>query len=276
VGEPVVFLVSDSLGETAELVARAAASQFNGHRATFHRFPYVDRMETIETIVRRAREEPRSLIVHTLILEDLRRALNEKAQAAGIPVVDIMGPMMAAWMRVAERPPRLQPGLRHRLDEEYFRRVEAVEFAVKYDDGKDPRGLLQADIVLLGVSRTSKTPVSMYLAHRMYKVANVPLIPEVEPPPELYKVPRNRLVGLIIRPEALQRIRRERLKAIGLDEDASYGSMQRIQEELAYAQRIFRELGCPVIDVTNKAVEETANQVLEILARGERREHGDR
>ncbi|MFS8640182.1 MAG: kinase/pyrophosphorylase [Symbiobacteriaceae bacterium] len=274
--QPVVFIVSDSLGETAELVARAAASQFDGHRATFHRFPYVDRMETVDEIVDRARREERSLIVHTLVVEDLRRALNEKAQAAGIPVVDIMGPMMAAWMQVAERPPRLQPGLRHQLDEEYFRRIEAVEFAVKYDDGKDPRGLLQADIVLLGVSRTSKTPVSMYLAHRMYKVANVPLVPEVEPPAELYKVPRNRLVGLIIRPEVLQRIRRERLRAMGLSEDSSYGSMRRIQEELAYAQRVFRELGCPVVDVTNKAVEETANTVLEILARGERDDRGRR
>lgn len=271
-----VFIVSDSLGETAELVARAAASQFNGHRATFHRFAYVDRMETIDEIIQRARREERSLIVHTLILDELRRALNAKAQAAGIPVVDIMGPVMTAWMGLVERPPRLEPGLRHRLDEEYFRRIEAVEFAVKYDDGKDPRGLLQADIVLLGVSRTSKTPVSMYLAHKMYKVANVPLIPEVELPAELYKVPRKRLVGLIIRPEALQQIRRERLRAIGLDEESNYGSMQRIQEELAYAQRIFRQLGCPVVDVTNKAVEETANTVLQILAKGEHHEHDAR
>ncbi|HEY8393435.1 MAG TPA: pyruvate, water dikinase regulatory protein [Thermaerobacter sp.] len=275
-GEPVVFIVSDSLGETAELVARAAASQFDGHRATFHRFPYVDRIETVNEIVDRARREERSLIVHTLVVEDLRRALNEKAQAAGIPVVDIMGPMMAAWMQVTERPPRLQPGLRHQLDEEYFRRIEAVEFAVKHDDGKDPRGLLQADIVLLGVSRTSKTPVSMYLAHRMYKVANVPLVPEVDPPAELYKVPRNRLVGLIIRPDVLQKIRQERLRAMGLNQDSSYGSMHRIQKELAYAERIFRELGCPVIDVTDKAVEETATTVLEILARRERDDRGHR
>jgi regulator of PEP synthase PpsR (kinase-PPPase family) len=161
--------------------------------------------------------------------------------------------------------PSNKPGLVRRLDEEYFRRVDAIEFAVKYDDGRDPRGLLRADVVLIGVSRTSKTPLSMYLANKRLKVANVPLVPEVEPPQELFELPRERIIGLTIRSEQLNEIRTERLKALGLTAQANYAALDRINQVLEYSAKIMKRLGCPVIDVSNKAIEETANIILEVI-----------
>jgi regulator of PEP synthase PpsR (kinase-PPPase family) len=267
---PVVFVVSDSLGETAELVTRAAASQFDADRIEIRRFPYVSSERAVVEVVAEA-ERAGAAVVFTLILPELRRRLQEEAASRGVPAVDLMGPLLEVLARISGLPPKLEPGIIHRLDEEYFRRVEAVEFAVKHDDGKEPRGLLHADIVLIGVSRTSKTPVSMYLAHRRYKVANVPLVPELEPPPELFRVEPGRLVGLTIQAEQLARIRQQRLQALGLGPGASYGDLERIRYELDYARRIFERLGCPVIDVTNKAVEETAAQVLELVGLRSRR-----
>lgn len=262
--KPVVLVVSDSLGETAELVTRAAASQFDSGRIEIRRVPYADHEQAVLDAVEEAARLG-AAVVFTLIRPQLRALLLERARAAGVPAVDLMGPLLDALERVSGLTPRLEPGLIHRLDEEYFRRIECVEFAVKHDDGKAPQGLTRADIVLIGVSRTSKTPVSMYLAHRRYKVANVPLVPELEPPAELFLVDPRRVVGLTIQAEQLARIRRERLQAMGLAGDAAYGDLQRIREELDYADRIFRRVGCPVLDVTNKAVEETAARVLELV-----------
>jgi len=271
--KPVVFVISDSIGETAEQVVRAAASQFDGGQIEVRRVPYVDTPETLEAIVEQAVQE-KAIIVYTLIYPALRRQLQEVAGRAGIPSVDIMGPTMEALQRVMISRPRLQPGLVRQLDEEYFERVEAVEFAVKYDDGRDPRGILRADGVLIGVSRTSKTPVSMYLAHRRWKVANVPLVPEIEPPQELFRLPRGKVIGLTVRPEKLLTVRQERLRAIGLPPDADYASAERIRQELAFARDLFIRLDCPVADVTNKAVEETATTVIELLKQARAREQG--
>ena len=154
-----------------------------------------------------------------------------------------------------------------RLDSQYFRRVEAIEFAVKYDDGKDPRGLKLAELVLVGVSRTSKTPLSMYLANKQIKVANVPLVPEVLPPDELFEIGRDKVVGLTIAPDQLFAIRKERLLALGLRHQSSYASLERILKELEFSEGIMKSLGCPVFDVTNKAVEETAGRLLELIRR---------
>ena len=161
----------------------------------------------------------------------------------------------------------MKAGMIHRLDEEYFKRVEAIEFAVKYDDGKNPIGFLKADIVIVGVSRTSKTPLSMYLAHKRIKAANLPLVPEVALPPELFQIPARKIVGLIIDPFKLNFIRSERLRSMGLDSNASYANIDRINEELTYARGVMRRLHCPVIDVSSKAIEETANLVLDIVKR---------
>lgn len=264
---PVVFVVSDSVGETGDLVARAAMSQFGGPAIEIRRFPMVDDQAAMREVVDAARRQP-TLIVYTIIVPELRAVVKSLTVRYGIPAVDVMGPMLDGLTKVLGRSPILEPGLIHKLDEDYFRRVEAVEFAVKYDDGQDPRGLLRADVVLLGVSRSSKTPVSMYLAHRRIKVANLPLVPELSLPKELFQVPPGKVVGLRVGPEKLHDIREERVKTLGLKTDANYANMERILMELEYAEAVFRRAGCPVIDVTNKAVEETAVRVLEITNRG--------
>jgi regulator of PEP synthase PpsR (kinase-PPPase family) len=265
--KPVIFVVSDSVGETGDLVARAALAQFPAAETEIRRFPMVDSEREVAEVVGLARNQP-TLIVYTLVMPAIREALVDLAARAGIPTVDIMGPVVRGLGTLLGQAPQGQPGLMHKLDEEYFRRVEAVEFAVKYDDGKDPRGFLKADVVLLGVSRSSKTPVSMYLANRKIKVANLPLVPEVNLPRELFMVPPTKVVGLRVSPEKLHHIREERLKTIGLRSDANYASMDRILMELDYAESVFKKVGCAVVDVTNKAVEETAVRVLELINRG--------
>lgn len=264
-----VFVVSDSIGETAERVARAAASQFREQAFEFKRIPYAACVDSLDEVLKEA-ANAHALIVHTLVCPELRGHLNQLAAEHQIPCVDIMGPALDAISRVSHHTPRLQPGLVHQLDEEYYREIEAVEFAVKYDDGKDPRGLLRADVVLIGVSRTSKTPLSMYLAHRGFRVANVPLVPEVSPPEELFMLPEGHVIGLTISEKQLKHIREERLKVLGLQPNANYASDERIQEELDYALHIMEKLGCPVIDVTQRAVEETASQVMQMLAEQDR------
>ncbi len=266
----VIYVVSDSLGETAEFVARAAAIQFNANETfEIRRVPYVNNRETLEDVIEEA-SGTCSIIAYTLVIPGLKEELERLAREHNIPAVDIMGPLMDALTQATSMSPKREVGLLHRLDDQYFRRVEAIEFAVKYDDGKDPRGLLYADVVLIGVSRTSKTPVSMYLAHKRVKAANVPIVPEVEPPAELFKIRPRKIIGLTIQPQLLLQIRQERLKALGLTTDAEYASINRIQKELAYADRLMAQLGCPVIDVSNKAIEETASMVLEVYYRGER------
>lgn len=262
--KPVVYVVSDSVGETAEFVVKAVASQFNSGNVDIRRIPFVSDEETILEVVEEAAKR-KSMIAYTLVLPQLRECIRQEGEKRGLILVDVMGPMMDAFSRFLQIDPRLEPGLVRRLDEEYFRRVAAIEFAVKYDDGKDPRGLLQADVVLIGVSRTSKTPLSMYLAHKRLKVANLPLVPEVEPPEELFWVPPSKVVGLTINPTQLNEIRQERLKALGLPVQANYASMERILEELEYAEKIMKKVGCPIFDVSNKAVEEVANRIMEYI-----------
>jgi regulator of PEP synthase PpsR (kinase-PPPase family) len=264
---PAVYVLSDSIGETGELVVKAAISQFDGAHIEIQRKPYLKSSSQIDVVLEEA-SKTKSAIVYTLVRPDLKSALETKAQALGLIHVDIMGPVISALQKVTNLSPRNEPGLIRKIDEAYFAKVEAIEFAVKFDDGKDPRGLLQADIVITGVSRASKTPLCMYLAHKGIKAANVPLVKEIPPPPELFQVPPYKVVGLTIKPSLLFEIRRERLRAMGLQPSSSYANLERIVEELDYAQAIMRKIGCPTIDITNKATEETAARVLDFYRKG--------
>src|SRR5699024_5440194 len=174
---PSVYVLSDSVGETAELVIKAGLSQFANGNYDIQRIPYVEDKETIDDTLEVVKGKS-AIIGYTLVDPELRRYMNERAKELDIEVVDFMGPMMEAMERTFKREPRLEPGLVYKLDKDYFQRIEAIEFAVRYDDGRDPRGIARADIVLIGVSRTSKTPLSQYLAHQRIKVANVPVVPE--------------------------------------------------------------------------------------------------
>ncbi|WP_096201297.1 pyruvate, water dikinase regulatory protein [Bacillus sp. FJAT-45350] len=257
---PVVYVVSDSVGETADLVVKAATSQFSGTGVEVRRIPYVEDKVTIDEIITLAKQV-NAVIAFTLVVPEIKQYLIQQASKEKVEIVDIIGPMLEKISALTNQQPRFEPGLVYRLDEEYFRKVEAIEFAVKYDDGRDPRGIMRADVVLIGVSRTSKTPLSQYLAHKRLKVANVPLVPEVEPPEELFKVSPKKCIGLKISAEKLNDIRAERLKALGLKAEANYANIDRIKKELEYAEDIMNRIGCTVIDVSSKAVEETANLI---------------
>lgn len=258
-----VYVVSDSIGETAELVVKAAISQFNTTSNEIRRVPFIEDKATLKEVIHSAKIN-NGIIVFTLVIPEMRNFLLEEAKRQQVEAVDIIGPLIDKLQIATGLQPLCEPGNVRKLDEDYFKKVEAIEFAVKYDDGRDPRGILRADIVLVGVSRTSKTPLSQYLAHKRLKVANVPIVPEVDPPEELFKVQPNRCFGLKISPDKLNDIRKERLKALGLNDEASYANIERIKAELEFFEKITTRLGCRVIDVSNKAVEETANVIQNI------------
>jgi [pyruvate, water dikinase]-phosphate phosphotransferase / [pyruvate, water dikinase] kinase len=263
---PIVYVLSDSVGETAELVVKAAASQFHSSGVEIRRIPYVEDENTINEAIELAKSSS-AMIAFTLVVPEIRNYLIKVANEKDVTIIDILGPMIEKMEDRFKKHPKNEPGLIHKLDEDYFKKVEAIEFAVKYDDGRDPRGILKADIILVGVSRTSKTPLSQYLAHKRLKVANVPIVPEVEPPEELFSVSPSKCIGLKITSDKLNDIRRERLIALGLDSEASYANMQRIKEELQFFDKIVEKIGCQVVDVSNKAVEETANVILDLYKR---------
>ena len=260
-----VFIVSDFTGETAEHVARAAASQFGADSTAFTRHRYVNTKERVEEVVGHARDS-QAVIVCTLVDHALRKMIGELSQERGVPLVDILGPLLRAFEDRLGRSPFETPGLLRRMDEEYFKRVKAIEFAIRCDDGRGAEMLPSAEVVVIGISRTSKTPLSMYLAHRGFLAANVPLVPEATPPEELFQVNPAKVVGLYIMPEKLVQIRRERLRILGLDADgSSYARWDRVDEELRFARDVFRRVGCRTYDVTNRAIEETAQEVLDFL-----------
>lgn len=179
--------------------------------------------------------------------------------------VDLLTNVIQGISRISGIDPLGEPGILRRLDNDYFKRVESIEFAVKYDDGRDPRGILQADLVIIGISRTSKTPLSMFLADKNIKVINIPLVPEVPVPKELRMIDSRRIIGLTNSVDHLNQVRKVRLKSLGLSSTANSASLERILEETRYAEEVMKNLGCPIINVSDKAIEETATIILEIL-----------
>lgn len=262
--EVIVYVVSDAAGDTGELVVRAAIAQFHPIHALIRRAPFVTEISALQRIAEQARDA-HAIILYTLVRPQLRDCMRKLAEASGVRAIDLLGSFIETLEEQTGRKSRQEPGLNHVLDEDYFRKVEAVEFAVKYDDARDTSGVLKADIVLVGVSRTSKTPLSMYLAHQKFKVANVPLVPELKPPDELFKIPKRKIIGLTIDVPYLNIIRKERLKALGLPNTAAYASTDRIEQELFYADSIMKQLDCFIIDVSHRAVEETASLIMEYM-----------
>ena len=261
----IVYAISDSVGETAQQVAKAAISQFSiNDNYEIRRFPYVVDKKFLMEILNSGKNEG-AIILYTLVNEELSNLTKEYCQSKELSNIDLMSPILREISNKINKKPKMEPGTIRKLDESYFKRVEAIEFAVKYDDGKDPIGILKSDIVLVGISRTSKTPLSMYLANKNIKVANVPLVPEIALPKELNNINPNKIIGLTNTPEKLNKIRQERLKALGLSSNANYANIERILQELDYSDSIMKKLGCPVIDVSNKAIEETAGIIIDLM-----------
>lgn len=261
----VIYVISDSVGETAQNVTKAALSQFSLQcDCEIRRFPYITDEKFLLEVLNSGKSE-NAIIIYTLVNKHLSNETKKYCESENLSHVDLMTPLLKEIANKTNLKPKREPGIIRKLDESYFKRVEAIEFAVKYDDGKDPRGILKSDIVLLGISRTSKTPLSMYLANKNIKVANVPLVPEIPIPKEVFEINPNKIIGLTNTPEKLNEIRQERLKALGLSSSASYANLNRILQELDYAEEIMKKVGCPVIDVSNKAIEETAGIILDII-----------
>jgi regulator of PEP synthase PpsR (kinase-PPPase family) len=258
-----IVVVSDSTGETAERVVRAALLQFPNRRARVRLFSRVRDREAVTDVLQKARDND-AMVVFTLVRPELREVFHAIARDQKVETVDVIGSLIHKVGGFLEADPVNIPTAEMPLSEEYFRRVEAIEFAVKSDDGKEPRNLRRADLVLTGVSRTSKTPLSTYLAGRGLRVANVPLVLGVDPPAELYEVPAHRVVALTIDLDLLLEIRKQRLQQLGMPTDANYGLREHVRAELEHANDIFRRNpGWMILDVTNRAIEETATIILE-------------
>src|SRR6476619_1893611 len=256
-----VHLISDSTGDTAARVARAAQAQFSTHPTTLVRHPRVTTIDGLSRAFERIGEASGKAVFFTLIDRELRKLTTEICQREGIPHCDLLGPPLEALTAASGDEAELVPGRQAPLDKDYFKRVAAMEFAVKHDDGLSGEGLEDAEIVLIGVSRTGKTPLSMYLGYLGYKTANVPLVKGIAPPPQLWAVDRWRLVGLTIDPERLAAIRHRRGAALGTGRAGSrdgYAALTSIYEELDQAAALHRRLGCPAIDTTTLALEEAA------------------
>lgn len=253
-----IYLISDSVGETAQKLIAAVSAQFPTiDLSDIQLFPFTNDEESLGEILKDALID-KSIVVTTLVNKELVAFVDAFAKRTGLQYVDFMSPLTTMLEKTFGVEAVQEPGALHRLNQAYFSRVAAMEFAVKYDDGKDPRGFLDADFVLLGVSRTSKTPLSLYMANRGYKVANLPLIPEVALPAEVHQVDPRKMVGLTTNPESLTEIRRSRMHSLGLKEETHYTNCERIEAELAYANEWFKKLNIPVIDVSKRSIEESA------------------
>jgi regulator of PEP synthase PpsR (kinase-PPPase family) len=254
-----LHIVSDSTGETAARLVLALEAQFPDQEFEEIRHPRVESVEDLELAVRRARGRP-AVVVYTLVEPEMRDAMRRLCRRARVHYCDLLGHPIDAVARVSGQAARMTPGTRAPLNPAYFRRIEAMEFAVKYDDGVGA-GLDEADIVLVGVSRTSKTPLSIYLGYLGHKVANVPIVKGIEPPRALWELDPSKVVGLTIDPDRLVEIRRGRLRNLGA-RDRRYAELLQIYEELDEAAAVHRRLGCPVIDISELSIEETAQRIL--------------
>ena len=258
-----LHVVSDATGETAARLVQALEAQFPDQEFVEIRHPRVESEDDLQLAVNRMRGRP-AVVVYTLVEPELRDTMRTLCRSARLHYCDLLGHPIDAVARVSGQAAKMTPGSRPPLNSAYFKRMEAIEFAVRYDDGVT-HGLHDADVVLVGVSRTSKTPLSIYLGYLGHKAANVPVVKGIAPPPELFEIDQTKVVGLTIDPNRLAEIRRARVRAMGAARNRKYAELMEIYEELEQAEKLHRRLGCPVIDISEHSIEETAHRVLRVL-----------
>ena len=256
-----LHVVSDATGETAARLVQALEAQFPEQEFVEIRHPRVETEEDLHIAVNRMKGRP-AVVVYTLVDPVMRDAMRTLCRRARLHYCDLLGHPIDAVARVSGQAAKMSPGSRPPLNSAYFKRMEAIEFAVRFDDGVG-RGLAEADVILVGVSRTSKTPLSIYLGYLGHKVANVPVVKGIEPPPELFSAQPEKIVGLTINAERLAEIRHVRARAMGASKQ--YAELLEVYEELEEAARVHRRLGCPVIDVSDQSIEETAARVVRLV-----------
>ncbi|MDZ4308483.1 pyruvate, water dikinase regulatory protein [Allopontixanthobacter sp.] len=259
-----LHLVSDSTGETLEMVANAALAQFENAKIVRHFWPMVRSRQHLDRIVPDLADNP-GLVLFTLVNPETRDRLEEHCRQLGLPAVPALDAVTAALETQLGQEAHGRPGRQHIMDAAYFGRVDAIHFTIAHDDGVGSEDWEDADIVLAGVSRCSKTPTSIYLANRGYKTANIPLVIESPPPAALFGLQHPLVVGLTTAPDRLVQIRRNRLLSMNETAETSYVDSDRVREEIQYARRMFADNGWPVIDVTRRSIEETAAAVIKLL-----------
>ncbi|WP_439544963.1 pyruvate, water dikinase regulatory protein [Sandarakinorhabdus sp.] len=260
-----LHLISDSTGETLESVAKASLARFEDAQAVKHFWPMVRSEGHLDRVIVEVAKKP-GLVIYTLVDGAVRDRLESRCATLGLPMVSPLDPTIAALSELLGQAATRRPGRQHVMDQAYFRRVDAINYTMVHDDGAmtSPEELAEADIILLGVSRTSKTPTSIYLANRGYKTANIPLVPQSPPPAHVWKIAGPLLVGLTTAPDRLQSIRRNRLLSLGQAPDTDYVSPERIEAEVAFGRRLFADHDVPVIDVTRRSIEETAAAIINL------------
>ena len=259
-----LHLVSDSTGETTQGVVRACMAQFEGVDVEQHLWPMVRTGEALESVLAGIREQP-GVVIFTLVNDVTRSALQEECRNLNLPCVSVIDPVIEAMARYFHRKQSGRPGGQHLLNAEYFDRIEAMNFVLSHDDGQNAWSLEEADIVLVGVSRTSKTPTSIYLAnHWGIKAANVPVVPGIDLPDELFRLKRPFCVGLTAASERLVQVRRNRLLMLRQDSLGDYADIDAVKDEVTAARRLFGEQGWPAIDVTRRSIEETATAIYQL------------
>ena len=259
-----LHLLSDSTGETLEMLAKAALAQFDGVEVVRHFWPMVRSLQHLERIMGQLAEHP-GLVLFTLVNPETRERLERECLRLGLPMVGALDAVTGALEGHLGQQARGRPGGRHRMDDAYFERVEAIQFTIAHDDGVAWEEWEEADIVLAGVSRCSKTPTSIYLANRGFKVANIPLVVESPPPKSLYALRHPLIVGLTASPKRLIEIRRNRLLALNEGTETAYVQEERVEKEVQFARRMFADNGWPVIDVTRRSIEETAAAIIRLF-----------
>ncbi len=259
-----LHLLSDSTGETLENIAKAALAQYDDIETHKHFWPMVRSESHLDRILIDIAAHP-GLVLFTLVNTDMRRKLEERCRILAIPTVAALDAVNDALSSMLGQEAKARPGRQHALDDAYFARVEAIQFTIAHDDGLNHQNWEEADIVLAGVSRTSKTPTSIYLANRGYKTANIPLVIESPPPESLYTLKHPMVVGLVTSADRLLQVRRNRLLALNQAPDTDYVDEEKVKAELAFARRIFADNGWPVIDVTRRSIEESAAAIINIL-----------
>jgi [pyruvate, water dikinase]-phosphate phosphotransferase / [pyruvate, water dikinase] kinase len=260
-----LHLLSDSTGETLDMVAKACLAQFDNVEALRHLWPMVRSEGHLDRVLDDVESRP-GLVLYTVVNPTIRRELERKCRQRRINAVSVLDPVIDALSAVSGEEAKGRAGRQHVLDAAYFARVDAIQFTIAHDDGVGVENWEEADIVLVGVSRSSKTPTSIYLANRGFKVANVPLVPESPPPPTLFALKHPLIVGLTTNPERLIQIRRNRLLSLNQAPETDYVDMEAVNAELAFARRMFADNGWPVIDVTRRSIEETALAIVKLCA----------
>lgn len=260
-----LHLISDSTGGTLNSVVKACLAQFEGVETEQHFWPLIRSQRQLPAVLEGLRQNP-GLVLYTLVDEGLEKALEKHCQALGLPYLSILHPVLDLMSASFGMQSRAEPGLQHQLNEEYFARMDAVDYALHHDDGqKSDRDLEKADVILVGVSRTSKTPTCIYLANRGVKAANVPYVPGVPFPPKVLELTKPMFVALTASPDRLIDIRRNRLRHLGERRETDYLEPAHVEEEVAEARKFYNRMGWPVIDVTRRSVEETAAEILSLL-----------